>query len=96
MDEKIIPFIQRAADQGDAEAAMTLGECYMKGEGVEKNEEEALAWFRKAAELRSKGTAATEATPAPAFGSEPAPMEPVPTVAPQTTLIKKEDDANCG
>ena len=79
---------------------MKLAECYMKGEGVEKNEEEALAWFRKAAELKSKGSAATDATPSPtsdaapttmasAQSPTPAPVAPPPAGTPQTTPAKK-------
>ncbi len=51
----MIHWVREEAERGDAEAAMTLAECYMKGEGVEKNEEEALAWFRKAAEQGYEG-----------------------------------------
>ena len=97
---KLILWVKKAAERGDAEAAMKLAECYMKGEGVEKNEEEALAWFRKAAEMKSKGSAATEATPAPApdpaptteasaQSPTPAPVAPTPAEAPQTTQPKK-------
>ena len=79
---------------------MKLAECYMKGEGVEKNEEEALAWFRKAAELKSRGSAATSATPSPTSDATPttvvptqsqtpAPVAPAPAEAPQTTPAKK-------
>lgn len=51
MNEKeMIHWVREEAGRSDAEAAMKLAECYMKGEGMEKNEEEALAWFRKAAE----------------------------------------------
>ena len=49
-ENEMIHWVREEAERGDAEAAMTLAECYMKGEGVEKNEEEALAWFRKAAD----------------------------------------------
>lgn len=59
-EDDVIHWVREAAGRGDAEAAMKLGESYMKGEGVEKNEEEALEWFRKAAELKSKGTASPE------------------------------------
>ncbi|MFN6018112.1 MAG: tetratricopeptide repeat protein [Verrucomicrobiota bacterium] len=37
------------AEQGDALAQHNLGYSYYAGEGVEKNETEALKWFRKAA-----------------------------------------------
>ncbi|MCD7798298.1 MAG: SEL1-like repeat protein, partial [Akkermansiaceae bacterium] len=39
----------RKAEQGDAEAQYELGVCYFKGEGVEKDEKEAVRWYRKAA-----------------------------------------------
>ncbi len=66
----------------------------MKGEGVEKHEEKALAWFRKAAELKSRGSAATAASPSlasdpvpttaePAQSPTPAPVAQTPAVAPQ-------------
>ena len=97
---KLILWVKKAAERGDAEAAMKLAECYMKGEGVEKNEEEALAWFRKAAELKSRGSAATAATPSPTSDATPttvvstqsqtpAPVAPAPAEAPQTTQPKK-------
>lgn len=38
------------AKSGDAEAQCRLGECYAHGTGVEENKEEAVKWFRKAAE----------------------------------------------
>ena len=92
---KLILWVKKAAERGDAEAAMKLAECYMKGEGVEKNEEDALAWFRKAAEMKSRGSAATLATPElasdpspstaePAQSPTPAPVAPAPAVAPPT------------
>ena len=71
-ESAMIHWVREAAERGDAEAAMKLGESYMKGEGVEKNEEEALEWFRKAAELKSKGTASPETSSAPT----PQPMPP--------------------
>ena len=65
-------WIHEEAECRDAEVArkleeyyMELGKSYIKGEGVEKNEEEAQAWFRKAAELKSKGTASPETPSAP-------------------------------
>ena len=45
-----IKQLQKAAEQGDAEAQNNLGRCYVKGDGVEKDEKEAVKWFRKAAE----------------------------------------------
>jgi TPR repeat protein len=42
--------IQKAAEQGDAEAQYNLGVCYANGQGVAKDEAEAVKWYRKAAE----------------------------------------------
>ena len=41
--------LRRAAELGDAEAQITLGSLYMEGEGVPKDEAEAIRWFRQAA-----------------------------------------------
>jgi Sel1 repeat len=38
------------AEQGDAEAQRDLGYCYSQGEGVAKDDTEAVKWFRKAAD----------------------------------------------
>jgi len=38
------------ADQGDAKAQYNLGNMYADGEGVAKNEAEAVKWYRKAAD----------------------------------------------
>ncbi len=73
-EDAMIHWAREAAERGDAEAAMKLGEGYMKGEGVEKNEEEALEWFRKAAELKSKGTASPE-TPSVLVSQSMPPMK---------------------
>ena len=45
-----IKQLQKAAEQGDAEAQNNLGRCYVKGDGVEKDEKEAAEWLRKAAD----------------------------------------------
>jgi len=42
--------VQRAAEEGDAQAQFDLGAMYVKGNGVAKNYTEAEKWFRKAAE----------------------------------------------
>ncbi len=39
-----------AAEHGDAGAQFELGQCYAKGEGVDKDMFEATKWYRKAAE----------------------------------------------
>lgn len=42
--------LQQAAERGDAIAQFVLGGKYLQGEGVDKNERQAVAWFRKSAE----------------------------------------------
>ena len=46
-----------AADQGNAGAEDMLGTYYANGFGVEKNEAEAVKWYRKAAEQGSVNAA---------------------------------------
>jgi TPR repeat protein len=41
----------QAADRGDVSAISNLGFMYVKGIGIEKNEEDGVKWYRKAAEL---------------------------------------------
>ena len=42
--------IRERAERGDAEAQYDLALAYYKGEGVAKDLEEAVKWFRKAAD----------------------------------------------
>lgn len=49
---------QEAAEQGDPEAQLQLGLLYEQGNGVERDQEEALRWFTLAAE---QGNAAAQA-----------------------------------
>ena len=42
--------IQRAADQGDAEAQFNLGVMYATGDGVPQDYQEAVKWYRRAAD----------------------------------------------
>ena len=42
--------LRQDAEQGDADAQNKLGNCYENGEGVEKDQAQAVYWFRKAAE----------------------------------------------
>jgi TPR repeat protein len=42
---------RRAADQGNADAANSLGNMYFRGVGVPYDDTEAARWFRRAAEL---------------------------------------------
>ncbi len=45
---------RQAAEQGDAIAQYFLGQMYRKGEGIEKNPEQALNWYRKSAEQENR------------------------------------------
>ena len=49
-DQKPIEEVKAKAEAGDAESEMELGRRYDKGEGVVKDQVEAVKWFRKAAE----------------------------------------------
>jgi TPR repeat protein len=40
-------WYKKAADQGYANAQLSLGQMYLNGEGVPKNEEEGNKWIRK-------------------------------------------------
>ena len=42
--------VRQAAEQGDAAAQFNLGAMYTNGQGVRKDEAEAVRWFRMAAE----------------------------------------------
>lgn len=44
----------KSAEQGNYDAFFNLGECYENGEGVQQNHQEAVKWYRKAAELGDK------------------------------------------
>ena len=46
----IVDAYRKEAEQGRADAQYSLGVCYANGEGVTKDEKEAVKWFRKAAE----------------------------------------------
>jgi tRNA A-37 threonylcarbamoyl transferase component Bud32 len=43
-------LLRKAADLGDSRAMQELGEMYMEGAVVDKNDEEAAKWFRKGAD----------------------------------------------
>jgi len=49
-DEERIKWFHEQAEQGHAIAQFNLGVMYDKGEGVEKDYDEAFKWYRKAAE----------------------------------------------
>ncbi len=42
-------WFRKAAEAGDPAGEMSLGACLQAGEGVEKDEKEAVEWYRKAA-----------------------------------------------
>ena len=42
--------LKAKAEQGDAKAQCVIGDCYAYGEGVAKDEVEAVKWYRKTAE----------------------------------------------
>ena len=52
-NENEISILGPKAEQGDADAQMSLGIMYRDGKGVDQNFEQAAAWFRKAAEQGS-------------------------------------------
>ena len=49
-DQKPIEEVKAKAEAGDAESQMELGLRYARGEGVAKDQVEAVKWYRKAAE----------------------------------------------
>eukprot|EP01114_Cavostelium_apophysatum_P018085 TRINITY_DN5518_c0_g1_i1.p1 TRINITY_DN5518_c0_g1~~TRINITY_DN5518_c0_g1_i1.p1 ORF type:complete len:348 (+),score=30.73 TRINITY_DN5518_c0_g1_i1:141-1184(+) len=42
---------KKAADQGHAQSAVSVGDCFLLGLGTEKNADTALSWYKKAAIL---------------------------------------------
>ena len=46
-------FMKKAADQGDGDAALSMGVMYERGEGVPSDHAQAAVWYRKGAELGS-------------------------------------------
>ena len=51
MKERRIHFEEmiRTAERGNTRAQRRLGKCYLYGDGIERNYEEAIRWFRSAA-----------------------------------------------
>ena len=45
-----ISLLRKSAEQGDADAQHEMGGYYSVGLGVEKSQEQAIYWWRKAAE----------------------------------------------
>jgi len=52
-DEEAVGWYIMAAFQGDAEGAYFLGKMYLAGEGIKKDPNQALYWFKFAAEKNS-------------------------------------------
>ena len=50
-----VDAVRAAAERGDAVAQYKLGKMYVIGQGVEKDDVQAVAWFRKSAEQGSAG-----------------------------------------
>ena len=50
VDRSLFEEIKIEAEKGDADAQNELGFAYANGEGVVKNEAEAVKWYRKAAD----------------------------------------------
>jgi TPR repeat protein len=49
-DVKAQDALRKAAEQGEAEAQIALGDAYYNGEGAKKDYKQAVSWYRKAAE----------------------------------------------
>src|SRR6266542_2119424 len=49
-DQRPLKEVRAKAEAGDAESEVELGVCYEDGEGVAKDQVEAVKWYRKAAE----------------------------------------------
>src|SRR5215475_3863064 len=49
-DQKLIEEVKAKAEAGDEESQVELGRRYEFGEGVAKDQVEAVKWYRKAAE----------------------------------------------
>jgi len=48
--KEAVPFLQKAADQGDVDAQYQLGKMFSEGEGLPRNARAALVWLRRASE----------------------------------------------
>ena len=48
--EKAVYWFSLAAAQGDAAAQCNLATCYLKGQGVEQDRQEAIRWYEQAAQ----------------------------------------------
>lgn len=47
--QEAVKWFRKAADLGNDDAMWNLGRCYEKGEGVEKNIDQAVYWYKKGA-----------------------------------------------
>ena len=45
----------KSAEQGNADAQLFLGYCYITGEGVTKDDREAVKWWKKSAMQGNEG-----------------------------------------
>jgi len=50
-----VTIFLRAAEQGDSDAQSNLGVMYANGQGVAKDDAQAVAWIRQAAEQGDSG-----------------------------------------
>ena len=50
LSPNVVAGLQKATQEGDAEAQFKLGNAYLLGEGVPQDHHEAARWYRKAAE----------------------------------------------
>jgi TPR repeat protein len=55
---KVLKYYQDLADKGDAYGQFRLGQLYLAGDGVEKNEAKAREFFTKSAAQENKDAAA--------------------------------------
>ena len=49
-ERKAFKWYKEVAEQGNAEAQNSLGDCYYNGKGVEQDASKAVEWYKKAAE----------------------------------------------
>lgn len=52
--EEAVKWYEKAADEGVADAMYMLGECYMGGKGVDKDESTAFNWYKRAADNENR------------------------------------------
>jgi hypothetical protein len=75
-------WYRKAAEQGDADAQFSLASCYLAGQGVAKNSQEAAKWLRAAAiqvgqaQGAPESSSRAEAHPSPPASTQHQPDEP--------------------